>query len=124
MGACLAQLTEGEEPRYEDKKRIYQIPPNGILKTKAHFNKGVISPDKRSFFSIEASENLIPLRFGDFNSKDGQNKTKIIGNMGVVGTSERKKNTGGGLYYFVGTKADYIRKKGEFQSFIENATKI
>ena len=39
-----------KEEQYENKKRIYEIPEDGVLKTKFSFNKGLISLKDIRFF--------------------------------------------------------------------------
>jgi hypothetical protein len=71
----------GKEKSYEDGKRVYKIPANGILDTKFDYNEGVINPPE--FYYLEKDKRTpIPSKYKVFSMQGGIADSDIT-NKGV-----------------------------------------
>ena len=91
----------GEHLQYENGKRIYEIPPDGILLTRDEFNAGWRYPGQ--FFYVEKDRRIeVPFVLEVHNLKDDVIQACCV-------TSGRAAKTGNGpwveyLQFYVGTK--------------------
>lgn len=64
---------DGEPKEYEDGKRLYRIPENGVLKTQFKPNYGT---QKHQFFYVDNNNNRTEIPFIAISSKEDFNKFK------------------------------------------------
>ncbi len=97
----------GVQAKYENGKRIYEIPSSGILKTQFDGNYGLREFTEYYFEKI-APENKIP-SYVEFVKMPSNT---IIGFMGATGNANKDyegKQTVEYTLYYVGTKSDIER---------------
>ncbi len=95
---------EGKPKRYMDGKRIYDIPPNGILKTQFSRNDGWIGAT--DFFRGDISDsNRIP----SFDQQKSVSDITILGLMGPAGSQIKDIRSNERFEYikvYIGTKLE------------------
>lgn len=96
----------GESVKYENGKRVYQIPSNGILKTQFKGNYGLRDFTKYYFNNISDS-NKIP-SFIDFNAIPTQLVVGLKGSNGNANIDFKGKETVEFSLYYIGTKEDIL----------------
>ena len=86
--ALLFEHPKGEPKIYEDGRRKYVIPKNGILKTRFSFNEGIFKAGDKQFFYLNnegtrTTIEFIPFR-PTFNTDEGRQKMRDDGEMVYV----------------------------------------
>lgn len=99
----------GQPVKYDGKKRVYEIPSNGILKTQFNVNDGW-RDFTEYYYGLIAPENKLP----SFVDVEMIPKDKIVGFMGATGTV--KKNSKGTerlefSEFYIGTSLDIEKAK-------------
>ena len=94
---------KGEPPKYENGRRIYQIPANGILLTQFKDEYGIVD---HQYYYIDGSGNKNPLQIFKYEyNKDGTTKWVI----------KDKYETG---IFLDGTTGEYGKSNIKYQEFI------
>ena len=93
----------GASPKYEDERRIYEIPSDGILKTQFSNNPGWTNLPKFYYGSI-SSENEIPFKI-EYEEVPTDSVAAFGGSAGYASRDLEGKKGVRYLQYFVGTKS-------------------
>lgn len=99
----------GQPIRYMGKKRVYEIPANGILKTQFKVNNGW--RDLTEYYVDEIShENMLP----SFVEAEKIPKDKTVGFMGETGTVKKNSKSTERVEFsefYIGTRSDIEKAK-------------
>ena len=101
---------EGSEKKYENGKRVYEIPPSGILKTQFEADYGRSDFPEFYYRNIQ-EENRIPYRY-DFESLSDDEIVGFGGRSGVANRDLKGSSVVRFREFFIGNKSQ-----------IENAVK-
>ncbi len=94
----------GVPAKYKDGKRIYEIPPDGILKTQFKGNYG-LREFTEYYFEQANPNNKIP-SYAEFNKIPPNVIVGLIGANGNANKDYEGKQTVEYSLYYIGTKAD------------------
>lgn len=94
---------DGASPRYEDKKRVYEIPTDGILKTQFTNNPGWADLPEFYYGSI-SPENKVPYEV-EYDEVPTDSVVAFGGVAGGVSRDLEGKSIVRFLEYYVGTKS-------------------
>ena len=92
----------GEKIKYEDRKRIYEIPANGILKTQFEANYGLREFTQYYFGKISDSSKIPS--YADFKVIPSNIVVGFIGASGNANKDYEGKKTVEYALYYIGTK--------------------
>ena len=93
----------GHPVRHENRKRVYEIPPNGVLRTQFDFNEGWTNPDE--FFYYDGSGGRTPIPYVDYRDARQDRVQACCLGTGGAGVAENQPHVKFAEFY-VGTKAD------------------
>lgn len=106
----------GQPIRYMGKKRVYEIPANGMLKTQFKVNNGW--RDLREYYVDEIShENMLP----SFVEAEKIPKDKTVGFMGETGTVKKNNKSTERVEFsefYIGTRSDIEKAKNLVENWI------
>jgi hypothetical protein len=94
---------DGQPLRYENRKRVYEIPTNGVLKTQSALNTRWHNPDE--FFYYDSSGLRTPIPYVDYRDARQDRVQACCLGTGSAGVAENKPYVEFAEFY-VGTKAD------------------
>ena len=94
---------EGQPVKYLNGKRVYEIPPNGILKTQFGSNPGWTDPNEYSYYDNSGSRTPIPSV--DYSDARQDRVQACCFGTGIAGVSENHPDVKFAEFY-VGTKAE------------------
>ncbi|MBK1442574.1 hypothetical protein JHJ32_21420 [Parapedobacter sp. ISTM3] len=93
----------GADPIYENRKRVYQVPSNGVLKTKFSPNPGWMGFPE-FYYEKVAPENRIPFKF-DIKTLPADSVVAYGGAAGSINKEATGKEAIKLLTYHIGNKA-------------------
>jgi len=94
---------EGQPLKYENRKRVYEIPTTGVLKTQSDLNTHWHKPDE--FFYYDSSGGRTPIPYVDYrDARQDQVQACCLG-TGKAGVAENQPDVTFAEFY-VGTKAE------------------
>jgi len=99
----------GQPVKYDGKKRVYEVPPNGILKTQFNVNDG-LRDFTEYYYGLIAPEN----KLASFVDVEKIPKDKKVGFMGATGTVKKNgKSTERVKFseFYIGTNSDIEKAK-------------
>lgn len=103
----------GEAVKYEDKKRVYEIPSNGVLKTQFMGNYGWRGLTEFYYEKI-APENKLP-SFAEFKKIPAGIVVGFIGSNGSIKKNSKGEERIEFVQYYIGTKTDIIEAQESIQ---------
>jgi hypothetical protein len=87
--------SDGQPKEYERKKRVYRIPPNGVLKTQFAESSGTWKWRNAEYFYVGKDGSRAPIPYDPFK-KLPADSTRIEVQANSVGTGEAKRRDGAG----------------------------
>ena len=104
---------DGIPTKYKGKKRVYEVPENGILKTQFAGNYGSVG--FAEFYQGKiAPENKLPL----FIEIDQAPKDRVIGSRGPTGTVQKSVDSEERIEFvefYIGTRSQIIQAEQELE---------
>ncbi len=104
---------DGQPIKYLKKKRVYEIPRDGVLKTQFNFNDGW-SDYPEFFFEAVNQENRIPSSIlSEIEELPIDTIVGFLGSTGSIRKTDYNEERVWFAKYYIGTRFDIIRAKEE-----------